>query len=79
MARRCDLTGRGPAFGNRVSRSQKKTRRVRRANVQRRRVWVPEEGRWVRLKLSTRAMRTLDRKGLGRFLKDEGLTLADIA
>jgi large subunit ribosomal protein L28 len=78
VARRCDLTGKGPSFGNAVSHSQKKTRRVRHANVQRRRVWVPEAGRWVRLKLSTRAMRTLDKKGLAGFLRDEGLTLKDV-
>lgn len=78
MARRCDLTGKGPTFGNTISHSNKKTRRVRHANVQRRRVYVPEQDRWVSLKLSTRAMRTLDKKGLARFLNDEGLRLADV-
>ncbi len=78
MARRCDLTGKGPSFGNAISHSNRRTRRVRRANVQKRRVYVPEQDRWVRLKLSTRAMRTLDKKGLARFLRDEGLTLKDV-
>lgn len=78
MARRCDLTGKGPSFGNAISHSNRKTRRVRRANVQKRRVYIPEQDRWVRLKLSTRAMRTLDKKGLARFLRDEGLTLKDV-
>lgn len=78
MARRCDLTGKGPSFGNAISHSNRKTRRVRRANVQKRRVYIPEQDRWVRLKLSTRAMRTLDKKGLARFLRDEGLSLRDI-
>lgn len=78
MARRCDLTGKGPSFGNAISHSNRKTRRFRRANVQKRRVYIPEQDRWVRLKLSTRAMRTLDKKGLARFLRDEGLSLRDI-
>jgi large subunit ribosomal protein L28 len=78
VARKCDITGKGPDFGNSISHSNRKTRRVRRANIQRRRVWVPEENRWIHLNLSTRAMRTLDKKGLKRFLKDEGLTLGDV-
>jgi large subunit ribosomal protein L28 len=78
VSRRCDLTGKGPSFGNTVSHSNRKTRRVRHANVQLRRVYVPELGRRVRLRLSTRAMRTLDKKGLSRFLRDEGLKLGDV-
>lgn len=79
MSRRCDITGKGPDFGNAVSHSNRKTRRVRHANIQRRKVWLPEEKRWINLNLSTRAIRTLDKKGLKKFLKDEGLTLEDIA
>jgi large subunit ribosomal protein L28 len=78
VARKCALTGKGPDFGNAVSHSQRKTRRVRNANIQRRRVWVEDERRWVRLNLSTRAMKTLVKKGLRQFLKDEGLKLRDL-
>jgi len=78
LARRCDITGKGTAYGNRVSHSNKKSRTVRRANIQKRRVYVPELGRRVRLKLSTRAIRTLDKKGMSKFLADQGLTLRDI-
>lgn len=79
MARRCDITGKGPAHGRRVSHSNKKSRTIRRANVQRRRVYVPELGRRVNLKLSTRAIRTLDKKGMSKFLADQGLTLRDLS
>lgn len=79
MARKCDITGKGPAHGNRVSHSNRKSRTVRRANIQKRRVYVPELGRRVTLKLSTQAIRTLDKKGMTRFLADQGLTLKDIA
>ena len=47
-------------------------------NLQRKRIFVPELNRTVRLRLSTSAMRTLDKKGLMKFLRDEGLTLKDV-
>lgn len=79
MSRRCALTGKGPLSGNNVSHAHNKTRRVQRPNIQDKRLYVPELGRFVRVKLSTRALRTVNRKGLMQFLKDEGLTLKDVA
>lgn len=79
MSRRCALTGKGPLSGNNVSHAHNKTRRVQRPNIQEKRLFVPELGRVVRLKLSARALRTVTRKGLMQFLKDEGLTLKDVA
>ncbi len=78
MAKRCQLTGKGPMSGNRVSHSHKKTRRRQLPNIQTKRLYVPELDRWVRVKLSARALRTVTRKGLLRFLKDEGLTLREV-
>ena len=78
MAKRCQLTGKGPMSGNRVSHSHKKTRRRQLPNLQTKRLYVPELDRWVRVKLSARALRTVTRKGLLRFLKDEGLTLREV-
>lgn len=78
MARRCALTGKGPMSGNRVSHSHKKTRMRQLPNIQRKRIYVPELDRWIRVKLSTRALRTISKKGLLRFLKDQGLTLKEI-
>ena len=79
MSRRCALTGKGPLSGNRVSHAHNKTRRVQRPNIQEKRLFVPELDRVVRLKLSTRALRTVNKKGLMKFLKDEGLVLKDVA
>jgi large subunit ribosomal protein L28 len=78
MSRRCQLTGKRPMAGNNVSHANNKTRRRQLPNLQSKRVFVPELNRWVRLRLSTRALRTLNKKGLMTFLKDEGLTLKDI-
>ncbi|HSR68915.1 MAG TPA: 50S ribosomal protein L28 [Acidobacteriota bacterium] len=79
MARKCVLTGKGPLAGNRVSHSNKKTRRRQLPNLQSKRIWVEELNRFVRLRVSTRALRTISKKGLMRFLKDEGMTLKDIS
>jgi large subunit ribosomal protein L28 len=65
--------------GNRVSHSHRKTNMWQAPNVHDKRIYVPELDRWVRLRLSTRAMRTITKKGLMRFLRDEGLKLKDVA
>lgn len=79
MARRCSITGKGPLSGNNVSHANNKTRRRQLPNLQNKRIFVPELGRFVRIKLSTRALRTIDKKGLLSFLRSEGLTLKDVA
>ncbi|MGD9252777.1 MAG: 50S ribosomal protein L28 [Holophagae bacterium] len=79
MARRCSLTGKKPLTGNRVSHSNRKTKRRQLPNIQDKRIYVPELERWVRVRLSTRALRTVRRKGLMTFLHDQGLTLKDVA
>ncbi len=75
MARRCDLTGKGPISGNNVSHANNKTRRRFLPNLQTKKVWIPEEKRFVRLKITTRAMRTLDKKGLKAMLKEANTVL----
>ena len=78
MSRRCQLTGKKPMAGNNVSHANNKTRRRQLPNLQTKRIFVPELNRWVRLKVSTRALRTLNKKGLMTYLKDEGLTLKEL-
>jgi large subunit ribosomal protein L28 len=78
MSRICQLTGKKPGFGNAVSFSNRKNRRVWNINLQTKRVYVPELDRFIKLRLSTRAIRTLNKKGLMQFLRDQGLTLKDI-
>ena len=78
MSRKCKLTGKGPMAGNNVSHAHNKTRRRQLPNLQWKRIYVPELDRTVRVRLSTRALRTIDKKGLMAYLKDEGLKLKDI-
>lgn len=78
MARRCRLTGRGPLTGHNVSHSNRRTKRRQLPNLQNKRIFIPEENRWVRVRLSTRALRTVTRKGLLQFLREEGLKLEQV-
>ena len=76
MARRCQLTGKKPNFGNKVSHSNIKTKKRQNPNLQNKRIWFEEEQRFVKLKLSTRALRTLRRKTLAEYAKEAGLDLS---
>ena len=78
MSRICKITGKKPMAGNNVSKAHNKTRRVQRPNLQRKRIYIPEQERTVTLRLSARALRTVDRKGLLQYLHDEGLELRDV-
>ena len=76
MARRCDLTGKRPNVGNKVSHSNIKTKKRQLPNIQTRKIWYAEENRFVKLKVSARALRTLQRKGLSEYAKEAGLDLS---
>ncbi len=78
MSRRCKLTGKGPLSGNNVSFSQKKTRRRFLPNLQTKKVYIPELDRTVRIKMSARAIRTVDKIGLMAYLKKQNLALKDV-
>ncbi len=79
MSRRCDITGKGPQSGNRVSHAHNKTRMRQNPNLQRKRLWVPELDKFVRVRVSTSALRSIDKVGLVPFLRKNGLTLSDIS
>lgn len=79
MARTCKLTGKRPHVANNVSHANNKTKRKQLPNLQEKRIFVPELNRWVRLRLSARALRTVTRKGLVDYLKDVGLSIQDVA
>ena len=68
MSRRCELTGVGPMIGHNVSHSNIKTKRWQRLNIQSRRLFVPELGRFVRLNVTTRDLRSIDKLGFWPFL-----------
>jgi large subunit ribosomal protein L28 len=79
MARRCAVTGKKPMSGHNVSHANNRTKRRFLPNLITKRIFVPELGRTVRLKISTSALRTIQKKGLLKTLKDEGLKLRDVA
>lgn len=69
MSRVCQVTGRRPMTGNKVSHANNKTRRRFLPNIQTHRYWVESEGRFITLKLSARGMRTVDKLGIDAVLK----------
>lgn len=72
---RSEITGQRRLRARNVSHSNIKTQRWQHVNVQRRRLWVPELGRFVTLKLTTGDLRTVDKIGLFEFAKQNGLRL----
>jgi large subunit ribosomal protein L28 len=64
MARVCQVTGKKPRVGNNVSHANNKTKRRFLPNLQYKRFWVESENRWVRLRVSHSALRTIDKKGI---------------
>ena len=75
MARVCQVSGKRRMVGNNVSHSHRKTKRVQRPNLIKKRVFIPEEGRAVTLKLSARALRTINKKGVRKVLKESGIKI----
>lgn len=76
MARKCMFTGKRPNVANKVSHSNRKSKKRQLPNLQYRRLWWDEGGRFVRVRLSTRALRTIARKGLGPFAAEAGIDLS---
>ena len=70
MARICDLTGKQLLSGNNVSHSNSRTKRKFYPNLHTKRFFIPEEGEWITLKVSTSALRTIDKKGITACLKE---------
>ncbi|WP_448509441.1 50S ribosomal protein L28 [Immundisolibacter sp.] len=70
MSRVCEVTGKGPMTGNNVSHANNRTRRRFLPNLQSHRFWVAAEQRYVTLRLSCRAMRTIDKRGIEAVLTE---------
>ena len=64
MSKYCPVTGKKPMSGNRVSHANNKTRRVFEPNLHEKRLWSPALGRFVRLRLSARGLKTIDKRGV---------------
>ncbi|HJM33229.1 MAG: 50S ribosomal protein L28 [Candidatus Marinimicrobia bacterium] len=70
MSRVCDVTGKKPMFGNNVSHAHNKSRRRFNINLQRKKFWLPNEKRYITLRLSTRGMRIIDKRGITRVVNE---------
>ncbi|MFT5141319.1 MAG: large subunit ribosomal protein L28 [Rhodothermales bacterium] len=70
MARVCQVTGKKPMSGNNVSHSNIKSKRRFLPNLHNHRFWVESENRWVKLRVSTKGMRIIDKKGIDTVLAD---------
>lgn len=69
MANRCELTGVGPRAGNTVSHSKRATRRRWLPNLKSKRIFIPEENRWINVRASASALKTLTKKGMASVKK----------
>jgi len=70
MSKVCQITGKRPASGNNVSHAHNKTRRRFLPNLHTQRFWVESEKRWVKLRISCKGMRIIDKKGIDTVLAD---------
>jgi len=78
MSRICKISGKGPLVGNNVSHAHNKTKRRQYPNLQSKQIFVEELGKTVRVRLSTRALKSVSRVGLLPYLRKQGLSLSDV-
>lgn len=64
MSAVCQVTGRKPGYGKQVSHSHKRTSRRWEPNLQSRKYWLPSGNRWVKLRVSVKGMKTIDKRGI---------------
>lgn len=70
MSAVCQVTGRKPGFGKQVSHSHRRSSRRWNPNLQSRRYWLPGEQRWIRLRVSVKGMKTVDKRGIEGVVAD---------
>ena len=70
MSKVCQISGKKAQFGNNVSKAFNKTKRRFNANIITKRFYIPEEYRWIKLKVSTTVLKTINKKGISAVLKD---------
>ena len=75
MARVCQVTGKKRMAGNSVSHSHRKTKRVQQPNLIKKRIYIPEDDRTVTLNLCARALRTMNKKGVQKYLKEQDIKI----
>ena len=79
MSKVCKITGKRPLVANNVSKANNKTKRRQLPNLQKKKIFIPELGKSVRIKVSANALKSIDRDGLLTFLKKKNLSLSDIS
>lgn len=70
MSRVCQISGKRPLSGNNVSHANNRTRRKFYPNLHKKRYYIPEEDRWITLKVSTSTMRTINKNGISKVLRE---------
>ncbi len=70
MSRVCELTGKKAMVGNNVSHAMNKTKRKFKANLVKKRFYLPEEDKWITLKVSTSALKNINKRGISAVIKE---------
>ena len=70
MSKTCEITGKKVMFGNNVSKSLNRTKRRFDVNLIKKRFFIPEENKWITLKVSASALKTINKKGMSEVLKE---------
>ena len=70
MSKTCEITGKKVMFGNNVSKSLNRTKRRFDVNLIKKRFFIPEENKWISLKVSASALKTINKKGISEVLKE---------
>jgi large subunit ribosomal protein L28 len=73
MSRKCQITGKGPLVGNNVSHAHNRTKRRQLPNLQKKRIYVPELKRFITVRISARAIKTINKNGAKVTLQKAGL------
>ena len=76
MSRVCELTGARANNGMAVSHSHIRTKKLQQVNLQKRRLWWKEGNKWVTLRISTKALKSIQKVGLNKFAKSQGVDLS---
>ena len=78
MSRICDITGKRVMFGNNVSKAINKTRRRFDINLVKKRFFIPEQNKWVTLKVTTSVLKTINKKGISEVLRKNKNLIKDL-
>jgi large subunit ribosomal protein L28 len=70
MSRICQVTGKRALVGNKISHSNRKTKKRFEVNLRNKRYWLEDEQRWVRLRVSTSGMKIIDKRGIGAVVRE---------